>query len=75
MTTPVPYTRDANWWRHECNYIDGAALVKGKMRNFNYKTSVFISYCEMQRDTATKDGRHDSATYIQEVIDDLKAHT
>lgn len=69
--------RDGNWqktaddWRVECVYIANATDKKGKLPAFNNSTAVFRRYCEMQRDSAERNGFFDAATYIQECIDDL----
>lgn len=39
----------------------------------NFDTTTFLRYCKMQRDSAEKAGFHDSALYIQEIIDDVSA--
>lgn len=59
-------------WAQECNYISIATMAQGKLREFNNDTACFRRYCEMQRNAAEKAGFHDTATYIQECIDDLK---
>lgn len=64
--------RDANFWREECNYIDRVTLIQGYVPEMNYDKETFIRYCEMQRDTAKRDGFFDTETYIQCCIDDLK---
>jgi hypothetical protein len=66
-------TKDANAWREECNYIDRVAGKKGKVSEMGFHLETFITYCEMQRDVATKHGFHDTAQYIQHVIDDMKS--
>lgn len=58
-------------WQQECRYIDRVADVKGVVSEMSHDTATFVRYCEMQRDSATKDGQHDAAQYIQHVIDDL----
>lgn len=59
-------------WSNECLYISRVTDQRGKVREMNYDKQTFISYCEMQRDEATRQGRHDSAQYIQHCLDDLK---
>lgn len=61
---------NANEWREECNYIDTVSITR-KLGNFNNDIACFIRYCEMQRDTAEKQGFFDAALFIQECIDDL----
>ena len=67
-------------WRDECNYISQATTdalsgrpsqIRRGLENFNNDRACFVRYCEMQRNCATSDGRHDSAQYIQHCIDDL----
>ena len=58
-------------WREECNYIDRVADKKGAVSAMNNDKATFIRYCEMQRDSATRDCQHDAATHIQHVLDDL----
>lgn len=58
-------------WREECNYIDRVADKKGAVPEMNNDKATFVRYCEMQRDSATRDGQDDAATYIQHVLDDL----
>ena len=79
MSRP-PYKTDFAW-SQECDYISNVTdkclrtplgAQHSAMRNFGYDKACFISYCEMQRDSATRDGKHDSATYIQHCLDDLK---
>lgn len=67
MTT----TRDANFWREECNFCTRAADSKGLLKAFNYDTACFVRYLSMQRDTAERDGFHDTVTYLQHIIDDM----
>jgi hypothetical protein len=80
---PQPYKTDFEW-SHECDYIaivtndalTGSPVFKARaLANFNGDLAVFLRYCEMQRDCATRDGKHDSAEYIQHCIDDLTAGT
>ena len=64
--------RDENWWREECNYISGVTSDTGGVEpGFNNDAHCFIRYCQMQRDTATRDGFHDAAQYIQHCVDDI----
>lgn len=58
-------------WREECNYIDSVAEKRGRVREMNNSLPVFIRYCTMQRDAATRDGQNDAATYIQHIVDDM----
>ena len=64
-------TKTAGDWARECAYIGRVTDAQGKVKEMNFDTQVFIRYCEMQRDAATRAGRHDSALYIQECLDDL----
>lgn len=73
MSRKANPAHDANWWRQECNYIDGVAAKGGKVAAMNNSTATFRRYCEMQRNSAEREGFYDAATYIQEVIDDLPA--
>lgn len=73
MSRKANPAHDANWWRQECNYIDGVAAKGGKVAEMNNSTATFRRYCEMQRNSAEREGFYDAATYIQEVIDDLPA--
>lgn len=66
-----PTINDAMCWVAECDYIARVTAVRGNVREMNHDRETFIRYCEMQRDAATRAGFHDSATYIQECIDDL----
>lgn len=59
-------------WSQECDYISRVTDKQGRVREMGYSRDTFIAYCEMQRECATRDGRHDSATYIQHCLDDLK---
>ncbi len=64
-------------WAAECRYI--AAATDNAMRGnvpaeFNGDRGIFIRYCEMQRNAATRDGRDDSAQYIQHCIDDMEGN-
>ena len=60
-------------WCEECQYIDLVAEKNGAVLAMNHDKSTFIRYCEMQRDSATRDGQYDAATHIQHVLDDLNA--
>lgn len=65
---------DANEWREECNYISGVVTDKrGIVKECNYDRACFSRYCQMQRDSAEREGFYDAATYIQECMDDLAA--
>lgn len=59
-------------WSQECTYISNVTDKRGNVAEMNRDKSVFVTYCEMQRDAATRDGQHDAATYIQECLDDLQ---
>lgn len=62
-------------WREECVYIqettDGVLAGTDPLTAFNGDRSCFVSYCEMQRNSATREGFHDVAQYIQHCMDDL----
>ena len=60
-------------WVIECAFISGAADVRGKLPAFNHDTACFIRYCEMQRNSAVREGFDDAAQYIQHCIDDMEA--
>lgn len=59
-------------WAQECAYIARVTDKRGNVKEMNYDLPTFVRYCEMQRNAATREGRHDSATYIQECLDELK---
>lgn len=59
-------------WVAECVYIARVTDLGGAVKEMNNDRATFVRYCEMQRDAATRDGRDDSAQYIQHCIDDLK---
>ena len=63
-------------WREECVYIGDttASVIAGTdpLTNFNGSKECFIRYCKMQRDSAEREGFHDTAQYIQHCIDDLE---
>jgi hypothetical protein len=60
-------------WVKECTYIASVTDKRGNVREMNHDAATFIRYCEMQRNAAEREGFDDSALYIQECIDDLKA--
>lgn len=64
-------------WREECVYISetttSALAATDPLTLFNGNPSCFVRYCEMQRDTATREGFDDTAQYIQHCIDDMEA--
>ena len=62
---------DAAMWTGECRYISAVTDKKGNVREMNFDKATFVRYCEMQRDSAERNGFYDSATYIQHCIDDL----
>jgi hypothetical protein len=73
------YMTDFDWSR-ECDYIshvtDKCLRTAGgeqhpEMKSFNFDKACFVRYCEMQRNAAERDGKHDSAEYIQHCLDDL----
>lgn len=83
MILRQPYMTDFEW-SHECNFISrttsdvltGSPGWRAKaLANFNGDRACLIRYCVMQRDCATRDGKHDSAQYIQHCIDDLEDST
>ena len=68
-------------WARECQYIsDMVDVARGlrapdashTMADFNYRYEVLEKYLVMQSRAAERDGRHDSVTYIQECLDDLR---
>lgn len=65
--------KTAQEWSKECQYISDVADKRGRVPEMNNDTATFIRYCEMQQAAATKAGFHDSATYIGECLDDLRA--
>jgi hypothetical protein len=60
-------------WVQECQYIAQVTEKKGDVPAMNRDLPTFIRYCEMQRDTASREGFDDSAQYIQHCLDDLRA--
>jgi hypothetical protein len=66
-----PVTKTDLEWSQECRYISDTADKQGKVKEMNYDLPTFIRYCEMQRDAAKREGREDSALYIQECLDDM----
>jgi len=62
---------NAMQWVDECKYIDSVVCKIVPLTSFNNDWECFKRYCTMQRDTATREGFHDSAQYIQHVLDDL----
>lgn len=62
-------------WVEECNYVaeQTEPFVRGCGPSEFANSSAFLRYCEMQRDTATREGFHDTAQYIQHCIDDVAA--
>lgn len=58
-------------WVGECAYIQRRTERRKFGLEFNNDIACFIRYCIMQRDTATREGYHDSAAYIQHCIDDM----
>lgn len=61
-------------WVEECKYVaeQTEPFVRGWGPSEFEDCAQFTRYCEMQRDTATREGFHDSAQYIQHCLDDLK---
>lgn len=68
MTTKDKLTAQ---WASECGYISKITDMRGQVVAMNNCKATFIRYCEMQKASATRQGFHDSATYIQHCIDDL----
>ena len=66
-------TRTEFDWVAECQYIADVTAKGGCVREMNNDRNTFINYCEMQQKVAEREGRHDSATYIGECLDDLRA--
>ncbi len=62
-------------WSRECIYIGDVTDKRGVVQEMNYDLDTFIRYCRMQRDTATREGFHDSAQYIQHCLDDLEVQS
>ncbi len=58
-------------WVTECDYIARVTDLRGNVPEMRGDLETFRRYCAMQRDAATREGFHDSATYIQECMDDL----
>ena len=58
-------------WTDECRYISEVTDKRGNVKEMGYSKATFLTYCEMQLAAARRQGRFDSATYIQECIDDL----
>lgn len=62
-------------WCEECTFISNVvtSVTNGGSvpSEFNADMACLARYLDMQRDSATREGRHDSATYIQECADDL----
>lgn len=68
-------------WVMECAYLDHMALVfKGKRQpdercnpsDFNQDSKTFLGHCQTRQRAAHDAGRHDSAVYIQHIIDDMQ---
>ncbi len=64
---------NANDWREECSYITEQTepFVRGYGPSEFADRAQFLRYCTMQRNSATREGFHDSAAYIQHCIDDM----
>lgn len=62
-------------WSQECKFISDTVskVCEGSPvpENFNGDAACLARYLEMQRNSATREGFHGSATYIQECADDL----
>lgn len=65
---------NANGWREECAYIaeQTEPYVRGYGPSEFADKAQFLRYCEMQRNSATREGFDDTASYIQHCIDDLR---
>jgi hypothetical protein len=59
------------FWVRECKYISDVTDKRGNVKEMGYSKATFVTYCEMQRNAAQREGRFDTATYIQQCIDDL----
>lgn len=60
-------------WVEECTYITEQTepFVRGVGPSEFEDKAQFLRYCTMQRDTATRQGFHDTAQHIQHCINDL----
>lgn len=60
-------------WVEECKYIaeQTEPFVNGVGPSEFENVAQFRRYCELQRDTARREGFHDAEEYIQQCIDDL----
>lgn len=70
-------------WQKECTYISDVttSVTRGPestrrsaLDNFNDDVECLIRYCEMQRNSADRNGFHDAAVYIEHCIDDLNTY-
>ena len=64
-------------WKEECIYIaeQTEPFVRGWGPSEFADKAQFLRYCEMQRSSATREGYHDTASYIQHCIDDVIGQT
>lgn len=58
-------------WQAECNYISRVTQLGGLVSEMQHDKKTFISYCEMQRSNALRDGQKDAADFIAACIRDL----
>lgn len=65
--------KDTYEWVKECKYIAHVAYMQGEVKEMDYDLEVFVRYCEMQKATAERAGRTDSALYIQQCIEDMQS--
>lgn len=64
-------------WREECAYIGdtttSALAGTDPLAAFNGDPACFMRYCEMQRNSAEREGFDDAAQYIQHCLDDMES--
>lgn len=69
---------NAKEWAEECIFIrettDSLFAGTDPLTNFSGKPSVFMRYCAMQRDAATRDGYPAASAYIADCFTDLFDH-
>jgi hypothetical protein len=58
-------------WKAECVYIAEVTHKLGDVKEMNFDCATFVRYCEMQQQSAERDGQYDAAEYIGHCIDDL----
>jgi hypothetical protein len=63
----------SNRWREECSYIAKQLelVIAGYTATDFSNPQVFKRYCEMQRNSAKREGFDEAAQYIQWCLDDL----